>query len=908
MLREALNAVRLRIRSLVHRRRLERDLRDELAFHVAMRTEKLRGAGLDDGAAAAAAERRFGNAMRWRERCRAVWALEPLERFLQDLRYGARMLRRSPSFTATVVATLALGVGVTTAGLAVLDLRPLPVPRPHELVLLHWTTQSAPDFVSVTTANGCDNEREPSDGCVVPYPLYARFAEHARSFAGLAAYSNPIDLQVRYRGATELAAARFASGNYFDVLGVPPAHGRALVVADDQPGAVPVAVLGDRYWRSRFGADPGVVGGTIVVNGTPVTVVGVAPPGFFGLDATHVPALWLPVQTASQLEDHATMRLLPMLTEPKGGLLAVVGRLRPDVSPADAESQAPAALRAALAEVPDAAIRAEHAPRVVLQEAAHGVNNLRTSYGRILGLVRWLVALVMVVACANVANLLLARAAARRREVGVRIALGAGRHRLVRQMLTEGLLLASLGTGLGLLLGLAGSRMLGVLLVPGLEPAAFAWSRPSAAVLALAAGLCAATTLLFGLVPAWATRRVTPADDLRVGGAGSRAGVGASLGRWIVGFEVAVTLLVLVAAGLLGRSIAAFSSFDPGFRTDGLLTVQTASPLGLPGPPDPAPDVETIRTRLAALPGVTSASWASQPMLGQSRMTTVAFRGPMERNHHLQVDWLSVGPRFFETVGIPVLSGRDVEAADTGTHAGALWINRTLADQLAAEDARVGATFRFGMCPECRIAGVVGDAHNSDVRQPIGPTAYMPQPASAQSFLLRTTVPPRTLADAARRAIGEAAPARLVHYARDEAGFLAAATRTERLLAGVAATTGALVLALAAVGIYGVLAYSVTRRTSELAVRMALGAARGDVLRLVLREGLGMVGAGAAVGLLTAVACVRFVKAFLFQVDPLDPVAFAAATFVLLAVAGMAAYRPAAHATRVDPLVALRSE
>jgi hypothetical protein len=296
MLREALNAVRLRIRSLVHRGRLERDLQDELAFHLAMRAEKLRDAGLDDGTAAAAAERRFGNGMRWRERCRAVWTLEPLERLGQDLRYGARMLRRSPSFTATVVATLALGVGVVTAGLAVLDLRPLPVPRPGELVLLHWTTQTNPDFVSVTTASGCANGLDESEGCVVPYPLYLRFAEHARSFSGLAAYSEPLDLQVRHRDTVELASARFTSGNYFAVLGVPPAQGRALVAADDQPGAVPVAVLGDRYWRSRFGADPGVVGRAIVVNGTPVTVVGVAPPAFFGLDATHVPALWLPVR------------------------------------------------------------------------------------------------------------------------------------------------------------------------------------------------------------------------------------------------------------------------------------------------------------------------------------------------------------------------------------------------------------------------------------------------------------------------------------------------------------------------------------------------------------------------------------------------------------------------------------
>jgi macrolide transport system ATP-binding/permease protein len=909
MLREALNAVRGKVRAIVHRRRLERDLQDELAFHLAMRAQRLCDAGLDEGAAAADAERRFGNVMRWRERCRRVWMLEPLERFLQDLRYGARMLRLSPSFTATVVATLALGVGVTTAGLAVLDLRRLPVPRPDELVLLHWTTQTSVSWASVTNADGCEKiAQAPFEDCVAPYPLYARLAEHARSFSGLAAYSNPVDVQVRHRDVTELASARFASGSYFQVLGIVAAHGRALAPADDQPGATPVAVLGDRYWRTRFGADAGVVGRAIAVNGTAVTVVGVAPPGFFGFDATHVPAMWLPVHTAPQLDDFGFMRLLARMPEPRSGLLAVVGRLRPGVSLAAAEAQLPTALRAALGDVPDAAYRPEHGPRVRLERAAHGVNNLRASYARILGLVRWLVALVMLVACANVANLLLARAAARRREVGVRIALGAGRGRIVRQMLTEGLLLASLGTGFGLVLGLAGSRVLGGLLVPGLEPAAFAWSRPSAAVLALAAGLCTATTLLFGLVPAWATRRVVPADDLRVGGAGSKGSVGAGLGRWIVAFEVAVALLVLVAAGLLGRSIAAYSSFDPGFRTDHLLTVQTVPPLGLAGPPDPFPYAEGIRARLAALPGVTSASWATQPLLGQSMSMTVVFRGPPEKNDYLQIEWVGVGPRFFETVEIPLLVGRDVRDEDVRPQARRLWINRMLAERLPRDARDVGASLRSGMCYDCVIVGVVGDAHNSDITRPIAPTVYMAQANDAQSFLLRTVIPPRTLADVARRAVHEAAPAHLVHYVRDEAGFLAAATRTQRLLAGVAATLGALVLALAAVGIYGVLAYSVTRRTGELAVRMALGAARGDVLRLVLREGLGVVGAGAVVGLLAALWCVRFVKAFLFQVDPLDPVAFAAATVVLLAVAALAAYRPAARATHVDPLVALRAE
>jgi predicted permease len=911
VLREIANAVRGRIRALVHRRRLERDLRDELAFHLAKRAEKLRGEGFDAGTAAAGAERRFGNVMRMREACRSVWALEPVERFAQDLRYGARMLRRSASFTATVVATLALGVGATTAIVAVVELRPLPLPRPEELVLLHWNRQAhSGSWDAASGMEGCESLRPGiDDDCMVPHPIYRRLDERVRSLVGIAVFSNPMDVQVRRGDEVELAPVRFTSGNYFSVLGARPSLGRALSSSDDLPGAEPVAVLSHRFWTERFGADEGTVGRAIVLNGTSVTVVGVAAPGFFGLDATKVPAMWIPVHAAEQLGGASPMDLLKRLLGPKSGLLAAVGRLRPGVSAPAAEAELPEVLRQILIDEPDTAVRAQDAPRIALETVPHGVNSLRSSYGRALRLLRGLVALVLVVACANIANLLLARAAVRRREMGVRIALGAGRARIVRQLLTEGLLLSAIGTATGVLLGLVGSRVLAALLVPGLEPSAFAWSRPGASVFAFAAAVCAGTTVLFGLVPSWATRRLTPASELHVGGAGTKGALGATVGRWIVAGEVAVALVLLVGAGLLARTVVAYGAFDPGFRTDHLLTVKTAVARGIERPTDRAPEAHAILSRLSALPGVVAATWANQPLLGMQKNQTVAFLGPMEKNQYIQVDYLDVGPGFFATTGMSLMAGRDVEERDVHPDARRAWINQTLASRLPPGDSRVGAPLGFAMgCMECTIAGIVADARNCDVRLDINPTVYMPGATEAHSFLLRTAVPPMTLSEAARRAVKGVAPGRLVHEVRDEASYLAAATRSERLLAGISIALGALVLALAAVGIYGVLSYSVARRTSELAVRMALGAARGDVLRLVLREGLGVVGAGALLGVLLAGWSARFLKAFLFQVQPLDPVAFGGAVALLLAVAGLAAYRPAARATGVDPLVALRSE
>jgi len=909
VLREALHEIRLRLRALVHRRRLDRDLEDELAFHLAMRAEKYRAAGLDPDHAQAAAHRRFGNVMGLKEACRELWTLTSVERLAQDLRYGARMLRRSPGFTAVAVATLTLGIGATTAIVAFLDLRPLPVPHPEELVLLHWTSEVSTSWDAAFTFSGCESLHTARfDDCSFPFAIYDGLASRAPSFAGIAAFSRPHNLQIRVGDETALADVQFTTGNYFSVLGVGAALGRTLLPSDDQGAGEAVAVLSHRYWRHRFGADPGAVGRAIIVNGTVLTLVGVAPEGFFGLDATDVPAMWIPVHTGARLAD-SPQGLLHRLLGDRSGLLAAIGRLKPGTTVAEASAELRGRLQDILAEGRVFPWKPEHRPGVALASASRGLDALQFSYGGALRLLRGLVALVLVVACANIANLLLARASVRRRELAVRLALGAGRKRLLAQLLTEGLLLSLLGTATGVVVGLLSSRIMAVLLVPGIETGAFAWSRPSTSMLGLAASLCVATTLIFGLVPAWAAWRVTPSRDLHAGGTGTKGSRGSTVGRWVVSGEVGIALVLLVGAGLLARTVVNLVSFRPGFRADHLLTVGVTSVFDPAHPSDVGAHADALRARLAAMPGVRSATWSGLPLLGQSKRMGAIAAGDGPSLSAEMVDWLNVGPGFFATVEMPVLAGREVEERDLQKGSPAVWINRALANRFFPRGNALGAVLRLlGRYGDSEVAGVVADARYGGIRLDIKPTVYVPDRTEVGCFLLRTAVDPLVLAADARQAVRSVAPRLLVDQIQDERLFLAASTSRERMLAAVSLGLGGLVLVLAALGIYGVLSYSVTRRTGEIAIRMSLGALRTDVLRLVLGEGVRVVCVGAVCGILGAYWTGRFLKSFLFEVQPLDALTYVGATLVLVVVAGLAAYLPAARASAVDPLVALRSE
>lgn len=911
MRHDTLSALRLRLRALWRGRQLDRDLEDEMALHVAMREDANRAAGLDPEEAQAAARRGFGNLLLLRETCRDLWTFRPLEHVSRDLRYGLRMLRRDPGFTAVVVLTLALAVGATTAVFSLLDaglLRVLPLPEPERLVLLHWT--GTPENRTATRRfPGC-NEVSSFD-CSVPYMTYEGLSGAAQGVAEIAAFSEPQEVQIVSGGEASLSDSQFVSGNFFSVLGLGVGMGRGVVPSDDASGAEPVAVLSHEYWRQRFGGDPTIVGRLIAVNGARLSVVGVANEEFHGLDATHPPGMWIPLHAATLLKTPGSS--LDNFLSDDAGVLAAIARLRQGVPMDQARNELTSRFRQLLAQSPKPSVKLDAEAGILLSSGARGLNALRSLYYKPLRLIEGLVGMVLLVACANIANLLLARASSRRREIAVRLAIGAGRKRLVAQMTTEGFLISFLGVGAGLVLGRWGTALLAHFLEPALTAGALAWGRPTTAVLGLAIGMASFTTLVFGLVPAWVSRPVDPARELHSGGllpAGASLGERAGhLGVWLVTGEVALTLVLIVGAGLLVRTVVNVVSFDPGFRTDHLLTLAMSPVLAGSDTAKMADQLDGIRTRVQAVPGVASVTWASAPPLGSGWELSILWLGDGDGKIEM-VETLGIGPRFFEVMKIPLLAGRGVEPGDETSEPHFAWVNRAFVERYHPNSDPLGKSIRVAGLgtSSVEIVGVVENTRYSMILGDIRPTVFSPTRSGARNLLVRTAVSPLNLAAVVEHAVRQGSPRVLVHDVRDQRQSVDEQTSDARLLATTALAFGGMALLLAAIGVYGVLSYSVSRRSGELAVRMALGAVRADILRLVLGEGLRMTVLGAVLGTLAAVGSTRLLAGFLFGVRPLDPLTFAGAILLLLALATVAAYLPANRATRVDPIVALRSE
>ena len=813
---------------------------------------------------------------------------------LQDVRYGLRMLWRSPGFTAVAVVSLALGIGVNTAIFSLFNavlVRPLPVVAGQGSLV--WL-------------------RAPNS-----YPDYLDYSAQARSFEGLAAVTGTREFSLTRGGEPELLRGEFVTANYFDVLGVRPRLGRGFLAEEGRDPA-PVVVLSDRLWRTRFGADPSIVGGRITLNGLGFTVVGVAPEKFIGTEVGLDRELWVPLSLEPVLNPQRAAREgrgdESLLRERHSYWLAVFGRLKGGVTREQAGAEMDALARR-VAEAAGDRADAEALRRVQPLALSGGLDPRdREEALPVAGVVMGVVGLVLLIACANLAGLLLARAAVRRRETAVRQALGASRRRLIRQWLTESVLLGVLGGAAGLLLALWANDVM--LSYAGATPLASLDLGLDFRVLAFALFVSVGAGIVFGLAPALQASRLDIVTALKTEDALARAGSRRSRLRAVfVTAQVTLSVVLLVCAGLFIRSLQSAHSIDPGFRVERALTVPVDLGLLRYEQAGGQAFYRELLSRVASQPGVESASLVRFAQLGFSFAQGQVFAEGKtgEGDEGASTGFNVVGPRYFETMGTRLVRGRDFAEADREGAPGVVVVNETLARMLWPDEDALGKRLSFegARGPFLEVVGVARDGKYRSLGDRSRPYVYRPLMQSYEpkmTLVVRTSGEPAALAGAVRGQLRALDPNLPVAEMRTLAEQFDLSLLPSRVAAWTLGAFGLLALALAAIGVYGVVSYSVAQRTREIGVRVALGASRRDVLRLVLGEGLKMVAAGLGVGLLLALAATRLVAGFLYGVTASDPVTFAGVPVLLGAVALAAGYLPARRATKVDPMKALRYE
>ncbi len=823
---------------------------------------------------------------------------------LKDLRYAFRMLGKNPGFSLLVVVTLGLGIGANTAIFTLLDqvlLRLLPVTRAEELVLLDGAGANMGAFFADQAFS---------------YPMYRDFRDKNEVFAGvLARYPVPVSLE--HEGQTERVQGEIVSGNFFDVLGIRAAAGRTLRPEDDrQPDESPVVVLDHGYWQRRFGADPRIVGEVLKLNGHAFTIVGVAAPRFRGVEVGSPPDLYVPLMmkaaitpTWNQLENRRFM------------WLNVMARLKPGVSRVQAAAGLQVLYRQIneqeLTEMPDAPARFRErflAKQIQVLPGFRGLSQLRQQFTTPLLVLTGMVGLVLLIACANVANLLLARAASREREIAVRLALGARRGHIVRQLLVESLLLAVLGGATGLVL----SAWVGEALLRALpfEQAGRSLSgAPDGRVLLFTLAVSLATGLVFGLVPAWQATRPQLTSALKEESGVVSASSHVRFRKGLVVAQVALSLLLLIGAGLFARSLYNLRALDPGFAAERLLTLAVDPSLKGYKPEPMHRFFRELQERFGAIPTVTAASFAAEPIMADSRniRTTNVLGYPTKEGEDTNLEVNQVGPGYFATMQIPMLAGREFDPRDVLGAPRVAVVNETMARYFFGKESPIGHRLGFGRGDrDYEIVGVMKDGKSYSLRdkpQRFVYTSYLQDDnPSAATFYVRTAGRPDAVSAALRSVVREVDAALPVFRMRTMEAQVDDSLFFDRMVAALSAAFGLLATLLAAVGLYGVMSYTVLRRTREIGIRMALGAERGRVLWLVLREVAILASLGVCLGLPSALGLSRLIESQLFGLSPTDPLTLGLATAVLFSVALLAGYLPASRATRVDPMTALRYE
>lgn len=912
---------------LTRRRRKEAELEEELQFHLEEEAEERRARGLANEEARYAARRDLGNYTLTKENTRAAWGWTLLEQLLQDVRYALRTMAGNKAFSALAIVSLALGIGANTAIFSFMDsllLRSLPVPDPESLVLLRWHTNveaharnSVVQGMSGTTYH--DDLHTGTIAGIFPYPAFELLHQDGPVFSSVFGTYASGHFNLSVEGQAEVAQGDFVTGDFFDGLRIGPAAGRLIFPEDDRAGAPAVAVVSYALSHSRFGGPANAVGQSVLIDNVPFSVVGVTPPEFFGIDPGRAPDFYLPMHAGLLLPDPRPDA--DSFVNQNEYWMEVLARLRPGVSREEAQAALAGPFHQWVETTATNDVQRANLPTFLVKEGAAGLDGLRQWYSKPLQLLLTLVGLVLAMACANIANLLLARSTARRREMAVRLSIGAGRLRVIRQLLTESVLLALFGGAAGMLVAVWGMRFLGALLASGSRgytlQAELNWH-----VLATAGALSLVTGVLFGLAPALQSTRVDIVPALKESrtrdriAATRRSRIRISLSQALMVAQIGVTLMILVAAGLFVRTLSNLQSIALGFHRENVLTFHLDARKAGHKDPEIAEFYDRVRSELSALPEVRGVSLSRDPLIGRGTSgTTVMVPGSSEAK---ETDILPVGADFFSTMQIPILAGRGINESDRLGAAPVAVVNEKFVEEYLREKNAIGQTLTWEQ-PRTKIRGVeiVGVAANSrygEVQRAIAPLVYVSFSQSSyveigeMFYEVRAAGNPLGYVNAVREMVRKADARVPVSNVVTESAAIDRSMNQEITLARLCTAFGVLALITACVGLYGTVAYNVARRTSEVGIRMALGAQRAGVVWMILREILIVAGIGLAISIPAVLATSKFVEAFLFATKPNDPVALLVAVAILVSAAVVAGYMPARKASRIDPMQALRHD
>ena len=900
------------------RERRETDLEDEIAYDLALDAEERIRSGITRQEAERASRRDFGNVLLLKEGIREMWGWTSLERLGHDLRYGWRTLRKNPLFATMAVLSLALGIGANTAIFSFMDailMRALPVWRPGDLVILNWHTKGPPGVVHGMSGSWYNDPHTGWSSGDYPFPAFELLRANNSVLSSMFGFADAGRLNLSVQGQTDLVDGQLVSGNFFSSLGVRPAAGRLISDFDDRSGATPAVVISYNYWRRRFAGSTDAVGQSIFLNRMPFMIAGVSAPEFFGVNPAGAPDLFVPLHAAPLFSEDPQDDEKTRFLDKNFYWVEIMGRLRPGTTLRHAQSDLAARFQRYVNSTASTEEEKVDLPALVLADGGSGIDSLRREYAKPLYLLMAMVGLILAIACANIANLLLARAATRRREIAVRLSLGAGRLRVIRQLLTESLLLAFLGGMLGVWVAALGIRFLTWLLANGRDSftlhANLSWQ-----VLAFTFALALITGILFGVVPAVQATKIDITPALKqIRASASRSGL--RLNKMLATHQIAISLLLTIAAVLFVRTLASLHSVELGFDRENVLLFRLNAKQA--GYSDAALErfYTDLWARFRTIPGVRDVSLSDFALVsGAGGQTGVTIPGrPAQPGRESRTSVLIIGPTFFSTMRIPILLGRELQERDITGPAKVAVVNEVFAKQYFPNENPIGRHFggfggEGGKLDDFEIIGVAKTARYNSLKGATPPVVYIPfnQRVDGMLFELRTHSDPLGLVSMVRQIVRQADPRVPISDVNTQSQQIDQTINRERIFAQLCSCFATLALLMSCIGLYGMLAYTVARRTGEIGVRMALGADRHRIIRMVLSEMIWIGATGLTIGLVAAWGTTHYLESFLFGLKPKDPLAILLATGILAVALILACYEPAMRASRIDPLTALRHE